>query len=395
MKIYKKRIAFLISDQHFIPHGGIGQFAKGFTEMCNDLEWKIDIILDKAPTNEHFVNLFTTLGANLVYPDQPISYSDHTGTFAFSDSVNLEKITNFRKAILESFQKNLYDMFICNSQESMTAAYIMALTKDIPLVFYSHLHSMIFRQPNGNDVFLECYHHFFNKHMEFPDALIGTQTILNKMALENNGSKFVSVLPMPISERGLLIPNTQDRNGVLFIGRWEEGKNPEAYVRVMKESGLPCKVMTSVSSKKKFEKAFEEAGITDYDIRTGITGDEKVEFIKSSKVFFCPSLRESYGLAFYECIGHMPCVALDIQDWTDNFESIYYFKTSLEEASDLIKILHADFNPISHYKTDALNYVKMLNELAFKSWQDFLHGYQGRQSTSNQATLTLFQVPKT
>jgi hypothetical protein len=50
----------------------------------------------------------------------------------------------------------------------------------------------------------------------------------------------------------------------------------------MKESGLPCKVMTSVSSKKKFEKAFEEAGITDYDIRTGITGDEKVEFVFSN-----------------------------------------------------------------------------------------------------------------
>jgi hypothetical protein len=28
MKLYDKRIAFLISDQHFIPHGGIGSFVK-------------------------------------------------------------------------------------------------------------------------------------------------------------------------------------------------------------------------------------------------------------------------------------------------------------------------------------------------------------------------------
>jgi len=48
MKLYNKRIAFLISDQHFIPHGGIGSFAKGFTEMCGRIGWKVDIILDKA-----------------------------------------------------------------------------------------------------------------------------------------------------------------------------------------------------------------------------------------------------------------------------------------------------------------------------------------------------------
>ena len=51
MKLYTKRIAFLISDQHFIPHGGIGSFAKGFTEMCGRIGWKVDIVLDKAPTN--------------------------------------------------------------------------------------------------------------------------------------------------------------------------------------------------------------------------------------------------------------------------------------------------------------------------------------------------------
>ena len=41
-----RQIAFLISDQHFIPHGGIGQFAKGFTEMCSRFGWKVDMVLD-------------------------------------------------------------------------------------------------------------------------------------------------------------------------------------------------------------------------------------------------------------------------------------------------------------------------------------------------------------
>ena len=52
MRLYKKRVAFCISDQHLVPHGGIGQFAKGFVEMANKIDWKVDIITDKPTTNE-------------------------------------------------------------------------------------------------------------------------------------------------------------------------------------------------------------------------------------------------------------------------------------------------------------------------------------------------------
>jgi len=111
MQIYNKRIAFLISDQHFIPHGGIGQFAKGFTELCQRINWKVDIILDKAPTND-FSDVVKALGANVIYPTEPLKYTDHTATFAFSDTINFEKIVNFRKSILHAFETNIYDMML-------------------------------------------------------------------------------------------------------------------------------------------------------------------------------------------------------------------------------------------------------------------------------------------
>jgi hypothetical protein len=58
--------------------------------------------------------------------------------------------------------------------------------------------------------------------------------------------------------------------------------------------------MTNSNGAKKFEKAFSDAGITNYEIKAGITGEEKVEFIGSSSVFFMPSLRENYPFAFLE-----------------------------------------------------------------------------------------------
>ena len=388
MKLYTKRIAFLISDQHFIPHGGIGSFAKGFTEMCGRIGWKVDIVLDKAPTNE-FTELIISLGANIVYPDEPLKYNDHTATFAFSDTINFEKIINFRKAILKAFETNVYDMIVCNTQEAMTASYAMTVNKYIPVVFYTHLHSMIFRESQGSDVFLNSYHNFYNKHMEFTDIIIGTQSQKNIDELTKFGATNCALLRMPMSERGLLEPYTGTRKGVLFIGRWEEGKNPEAYIRVMKECKIHCKVMTNSNGAKKFEKAFADAGITDYEIRAGITGQEKVDFIRSSSVFFMPSLRENYPFAFLECLGHMPCVVLDNQDWSDNFNEKYFHKVNIKDAAETIVDIYCDIQ-----STEALDYVRKLDDEVAEGWIKFIHDFVGKRSNTNAAKINTYDTIK-
>jgi glycosyltransferase involved in cell wall biosynthesis len=386
IKTYNKRIGFLISDQHLIPHGGIGQFAKGFTEMCTRLQWKVDIIVDKKPTNE-FSELLHSLGANIVYPSDNLRYTDHTNTFAFSDTINFEKIVNFRKSIITGFETNIYDMLICNTQEAMSAAYAMTLHSYIPIVFYTHLHSMIFRETQGSDVFLSSYHNFYNKHMEFSDIIIGTQSQKNINELTKHGSTNCKLLKMPMSERQLLEPYAGTKSGVLFIGRWEEGKNPEAYIKVMKECKLPCKVMTNSNGAKKFEKAFKEAGITDYEIKAGIVGSEKVDFIKSSKIFFMPSLRENYPFAFLECLGHMPCVVLDTQDWSDNFDSKFYHKTSLSQAHEYISAL-AGINQLP----EALDYVRSLDDQVAEGWEQLLVDFKAKQAKTNTAKINTYET---
>jgi glycosyltransferase involved in cell wall biosynthesis len=388
MKLYSKRIAFLISDQHFIPHGGIGSFCKSFTEMCGRLNWKVDIVLDKSPTGT-FDEVIKTAGANIIVPEEPLKYSDHTATFAFSDTINFEKIINFRKSILKAFETNVYDMIVCNTQEAMTAAYAMTVNKYIPVVFYTHLHSMIFRESQGSDVFLDSYHNFYNKHMEFTDIIIGTQSQKNIDELTKFGATNCQLLRMPMSERGLLEPYSGSRKGVLFIGRWEEGKNPEAYIRVMKECKIHCKVMTNSNGAKKFEKAFQEAGITDYEIRAGITGQEKVDFIRGSQLFFMPSLRENYPFAFLECLGHMPCIVLDNQDWSDNFNENYFHKVNIKDAATTIVDIYG-----SEQSSEALDYVCDLDDEVAEGWISFLDNFVGKRSNTNAAKINTYETVK-
>ena len=384
MRTYNKRIAFLISDQHFITHGGIGQFAKGFTELGDRINWKVDIILDKEPTNDLSI-LVKSLGANIIYTDSGLRYSDHTATFAFKDSINFEKMANFRKSIMLALETNIYDMIICNTQEAMSAAYSMGLGKYIPVVFYTHSYSMVFRdEQDFSDVCIDEYHNFFNKHMELSHSFVGTQSQKNVDEMTKYGAKNVSLLRMPLSERELLVRNDNPRKGVLFIGRWEERKNPEAYIRVMKECKLPCRVMTNKTGAKKFEKAFADNNITDYEIKISIIGKEKVDFIKSCSVFFMPALGENYPFAFSECLGHMPCVVLDNQDWSDNFDGKYFYKEKLNNVSVLIQRL---YNTTNYYDTGALEYIKLLDDDTAIGWIEFLDKFVSKKSNTNSAKI--------
>jgi glycosyltransferase involved in cell wall biosynthesis len=381
MKTYSKRIAFLISDQHLIPHGGLGSFAKSFTEMCNRINWKVDLVLDKKPTNE-FAEVVEQLGAGIVYNTNSVQYTEHTGTFAFSDSINFERIVNFRKSIIKAFESNCYDMIVCNTQEAMTSVYCLHLGEYIPIVFYTHQPSMVTRENDSKDVFLKPYHDFYNKHLEFPDICVGTQSQRNKNNLNKYGANNVYVLPMPMSERDLLTQGPQVREGVLYIGRWEPRKNPEAFLKVMAECKLPVRVMTNRNGAIKFKKELDKLGITDYVIKSEIYGQEKVDFIKGCKVHFNPSYSENYPFVFFECLAHMHCVVLDTQDWADNFDSKYYHVTKMKDTSKLITDLHNKDIPLEN-----LNYIKSLDDNTDQAWVDFVNNFSGKKSSSDAAKI--------
>lgn len=363
-----KRIAFLISDQHLIPHGGIGQFAKSFTEMSTKLGWTVDIISDKKPRNQ-FAYQLTNESVNLYYNSKPLSYANHTGWFMHSEGVNFEKISNFQQIMATMMEIHHYDLIIANSHESQAAVAFMRI--DTPIVLYTHLYKQVYPEANVKDVFLPSYHQYFNSILTMSHITVGTQSEHNKQRLLENGVKNCEVLPMPMSERDLLEPNYNERRGVLYIGRWEKGKNPDAYLRMIKETGLPAKVLTNSNGAKKFVEAFAKIGHTDYEIKAGVIGEEKNNFIKSCKVSYNTSLLENYSFAFIECVGHMPVITLDSQSWTDNFDSRYYTKVNEKQAAQAVLDAYK-IEPTERYLTGSLDYVKMLDENAPKLWSKFV-----------------------
>jgi glycosyltransferase involved in cell wall biosynthesis len=378
MRVYNKRIGFLVSYQTLIPHGGIGQFAKSFCELMDSHGIKVDIITDKEPQDNDFVK---SLKANVIAPLEPLKYTDHSNIFMYGDTFCYERMANFRTAIVEALEHNLYDAFVCNTYETVQVASTMGLEDVIQIIAYTHLESQIFK--DTKNPFLFNTNVAMRHQLNIPNVDVGTQSKFNQLHLDESSYH----LPIPITEQELLTEYNGDREGVLFVGRWEEGKNPELFINLIEQTGLPAKVMTSPNGVKKFEDRLSKLGVK-YDIRASIVGQEKVDFIKSSRIAFNPSVVESYGMAFYEQHIQLPTLVLENQRWTKNFNEDFFYTCNKKTMAERAKELYDSFEKAeTYYNLGSLKHAQSMENNVFHKWNDCFQNFIPRNSNSNTAKI--------
>jgi len=376
---YNKRIGFLVSSQTLIPHGGIGQFTKSFCELMNRYGVLVDIITDKAPqsSSSDFLN---SIDANIIYPENSMSYSTHSAIFMYGDSYCYERMANFRTAIIKALTTNMYDALICNTYETIQVASTLGLDDCIQVIAYTHLESQIFK--DTKNPFLNSVNDMMRLQLQMPNITIGTQSKFNQLQFED-----AFHLPIPLPEQGLLQQYDKPREGVLFIGRWEEGKNPELYLDLIEQTKLPARVMTNANGAKKFEERLKKLGV-DYEIAISVIGQEKVDFITSCRVAFNPSTVESYGIAFYEQTIQLPTFALENQRWTQNFDSHVFFTTNKKNmASDIIAAYNNYDTAEKWYDSGYIEYFKAHEDQVFHHWNECFGSFTNKQSNSNTAKI--------
>lgn len=338
-----KRVLFVINRMNYRPSSGHGIWMKGCVETLLHHGHCIDIACDGEPE----ANFLKEYKVNIYTPDKDdrLSYSKHSNLFQFEDSFNFEKSINFRSAIVKALTNHTYDLIICNDTESAFVCYQMELYKHIKMVSYAHECASI--NPDlGAGVFKDCYYNLIDKMMFWPEITTLVQTDQNKCKLYekfNNHSNSLNVVTQlyPLTDSEDL--NILDKDGILFIGRYEDRKNPSEYIKVLKnikeKYGVEVKanVMTRTAHVKKFEADFASIGHTNYEIVSDVVGIEKAKIIQKSKVAFMPYKNESFGIAVLESLKYMPTVVLDKYDWHYNFnEFSNYIVTDTKEAADII-----------------------------------------------------------
>ena len=378
MRIYDKRIGFLVSYQTLIPHGGIGQFTKSFCELMDKHNIKVDIITDKDPKDNEFVR---SLKANIISPKDSLPYTTHSSIFMYGDTFCYERMANFRNAIVEALEHNLYDAFVCNTYETVQVASTMGLDDCIQMIAYTHLESQIFK--DTKNPFLHFTNEMMRRQLEMNSIVIGTQSKFNQLNISDTAFH----LPIPITEQDLLKEHHNQREGILFVGRWEEGKNPEVFLDLIEQTKLPAKVMTSANGAKKFEERLKKIGVP-YEIKVGIIGKEKVDFMTSARVAFNPSIVESYGMAFYEQHIQMPTLVLENQRWTKNFNENFFYTCTKKDMADRAKQLYDSFEKAeTWYNVGSLKYAQEQENKVFHKWNECFNDFDPKLSNSNTAKI--------
>jgi hypothetical protein len=378
MRTYDKRIGFLVSYQTLIPHGGIGQFTKSFCELMDSHNIKVDIITDKEPQDTEFVK---SIPANIIAPLESLKYTDHSNIFMYGDTFCYERMANFRNAIVEALEHNLYDAFVCNTYETIQVASTMGLEDVIQVIAYTHLESQIFK--DTKNPFLYSTNEMMRKQLEMDGIVVGTQSIFNLLSV--NGTAIH--LPIPITEKRLLEEHHKPREGILFVGRWEEGKNPELFLDLIEQTKLPAKVMTSANGAKKFEERLQKIGVP-YEIKVSIIGKEKVDFITSARIAFNPSTVESYGMAFYEQHIQMPTLVLENQRWTNNFNKNFFYTCTKKDMASKAKELYDIFEKAERwYNLGSLHHAQEQEAGVFHKWMECFRDFKPKQSNTNTAKI--------
>jgi glycosyltransferase involved in cell wall biosynthesis len=342
---------------------------------------KVDIITDKEPQDNEFVK---SLKANIIAPLESLPYTLHSSIFMYGDTFCYERMANFRNSIVEALEHNIYDAFICNTYESVQVASTMGLEDVIQIIAYTHLESQIFN--DTKNPFLFNTNVAMRQQLSIPNIDVGTQSKFNQVHLDESSYH----LPIPITERGLLEEHHKPREGVLFVGRWEEGKNPELFIELIEQTKLPAKVMTSPNGVKKFEDRLSKLGVK-YDVRASIVGQEKVDFMTSARVAFNPSIVESYGMAFYEQMLQMPTVALEGQRWTKNFDQHNFFTVNKKNMAQTVLDLYNNVpDAKTWYDNGILARYRDMEDQVFHKWNECFNEFKPKKSNSNTAKICNF-----
>jgi len=335
--------------------------------MAWDNGWIVDLILDKPSSSREFLAQFVDKVGRVIHAPSPLTYGHHTETFSFTDSVNFEKQVNFRSAFMMAMQGAMYDLIVCNVPETYMPVYSTGIAKYVPTIFYTHNESMIGLGEEGVGPYSAEYVEVYRRMFNLPKIFVGTQSQSNVDRFYKKGIYTVA-LPMPMTERTLLESSDHiEKSGVLYIGRWEERKNPSEYLRLIKETGLPARVMTNKNGARKFEDAFKSLGIENYIIGESLGPAAKVALIKAAKVFYNPALKEAFCYTMIEVLGHAHVVTLNEYEWSKEFEK--YPSVHRVAKKDAVKKVLELYEKAP--SSDALNGVVKYHEDAFFAWSLF------------------------
>lgn len=367
-------ILFLISEQHFIPYGGIGSFWRGFRRMSEHHGWRTTVILDMPPKKAAQWMATSNETVEFRWPENPVGYDHHNPSDEPrpKEIPNTFKQSNFVTSLRAALGATPPTHILINTPEAALAVMELDLPATIPTTFYTHHENLVINPVPKSSLFGPDYMQMLYNIVQSSHIQTATQSDFNVQRMAHlKLSASAVVLPMPIPDPELLEPYEAPRQGVLFIGRHEPRKQPAVFAAKVAKAGLPAKVLTNTRGVSKFKKTFEKYGVTDFEIRNQITGHDKADFIRSARIAFHPAKLESYGFSAMETLAAgLPTLLVHEYDWWQAFIDDGVHITPIRDAHNALLELYR--RPLQA----APSFAARREQETFAIWEKYLNSDQ-------------------
>lgn len=331
--------------------------------------YSVDLITEESDLVKEIVSQ----NINVIAPKDTVPISRHAELFQFKDGFNVERMLNLRNGLVKALRTNYYDVLVANEIESALLLYQLGIYRYIKCVYQCHEPGTFFTDSDYVSFHFKDYLDFIRlgySKFPFKFAVLSKDVQSQMVALGND----VIYLPFPVMDKAMLNKVETEQNGVYFSGRIEVRKNFDFFVetldKIRREYGeeLVAKVMTKPTHVKKAEALFREIGYTNFDVRGGIPGDEKWDFISSAKVGFHPASQETYGLAAYESLRYHPTVFIDDYSWYHTFDG--FANQVVTSKEDVARTIYAKHKELAKPNNGLSDFLKIDEEFR-KCWSDF------------------------
>lgn len=362
---YRKRVMILVTKRMLNPKrgGGVSTFVRGLAKAFPD-----DVLVEihtVGPDNLDVYEIQKDNVKTIGYPQMVKIKTEEPGIFQ-RIMINFDQIEEFRHALNKSLfaEEKLYDAIVTTCPESALACISFgALIEPFNVVYTTH-HGLM-SDSLSKVPFDDAVIYFANEVIPksgFVTTL--TQTPKNAEWLKEKHGVDAHVIPLLPDE----VPDCggsdrSNKEGALFIGKFETGKRPELFVEMCKQTGIKGKILCGgVKEPTGWHKAFKEAGVTNYEIRQNLQGQEKIDFIKSAQFTFISSQNESYGYLALEGLLNGPTMIFDSR-WGEFW---YQFGARRFNKKNMAEVAR-ELNFITEWDTSMIRF--MLEE-AHKDWMD-------------------------
>lgn len=343
------RLALVIPRDSFV-YRGTGSVARGILNWAMRNDYSVDVISDQPyRPNDMFKPYIGRF--KWIYGSEHSIDEIHRDLDTYNRVINTEMVTRIKNSLVKAIEQYSYGAIITNTAESLMATTSIGLHTTDTVCHITHNETEA--GLTGVNLSRQQFANGIGAVWQSQCALDGVRLLVQSDWLKQHTHNFykhktddIETYPLFLTDGGDTIKPSA-RFGIGTIGPVEPRKANDVFIDFCKKMGKTARMLAPTKiSADKFIKRCNEAGVP-CEVKYGLAGYEKRQWIASLALAYHPSYCESFGLGALETAEFTPTILRKDREWSQAHEE-YCFVLDEADLVDVGQQLYGQDVPHTH-----------------------------------------------